>query len=149
MRRSCQYLTTQALAFTATAGRESSPGPHCGDAGAGLHDKLAKHIAYLINGAYSQVGRDRKPVLQPTAEAEKSYGDKITSMMLVFSPVQSCTPSLSNGEGELERLRKSLPPEAKAKVARLGIWGCGIDDYMAVLEEWRAEGKFSTAWTFD
>ena len=33
-----------------------------------------------------------------------------------------------------------MPPEAQMMVARSGLWGHGIEDFLSYLEEWRAEG---------
>ena len=103
-------------------------------------DGLAEHIAYIIMQSGQKAGSGTKAVIQPSEAAEAAWGDRIASMVLGFAAAQGCTPSLSNGEGELERLRDSLSPEMKAKMARLGMWGRGVDDYLTVLGEWRAKG---------
>lgn len=48
-----------------------------------------------------------------------------------------CTPSYINLEGAIDR----VPPEEQTKMARSGLWGHGIEDFIAYIEAWRAEGN--------
>jgi cation diffusion facilitator CzcD-associated flavoprotein CzcO len=51
--------------------------------------------------------------------------------------VMGCTPSYFNMEGLLDR----LPPEKQARMARSGLWGHGIEDFLKHLEAWHTEGN--------
>lgn len=98
---------------------------------------MAEHIAYIINTACSQSGNSSRVAVEPTAEAEEAYAQKIMGMALAFAPVRGCTPSYMNKEGEVDRL---VSPEDRMAKARLGVWGQGIKTFEAFLEEWREEG---------
>lgn len=48
-----------------------------------------------------------------------------------------CTPSYFNMEGVFDR----IPPEDHAKMARSGVWGYGIEDFLKHVDAWHAEGN--------
>ena len=47
------------------------------------------------------------------------------------------TPRYINVEGEVDR----APPENQMVLARSGLWGSGIEHWLALIEGWRAEGN--------
>jgi len=81
-----------------------------------------------------------KVVIEPTAEAEDLWGLRVASMALTGSAIIGCTPSYLNVEGMADMIRH-LPSEEQMKAARRGIWMKGIADYVAVIEDWRKDGK--------
>jgi len=100
---------------------------------------LAQHIAYIITTASNGKGGE-KIVIEPTAEAEDLWGSRIASMAVAGSAMIGCTPGYLNVEGMADMIRH-LPPEEQIKAARRGIWMKGITDYVAVIEDWRKDGK--------
>jgi hypothetical protein len=98
-------------------------------------DELAKHCAYILTEAErSAVG---KPfAVTSTAAAVGDWGNQVMMHALPMAPMTGCTPSYFDLEGALDR----LPPELQMQVARSGVWGHGIEDYLDRLEKWRAEG---------
>lgn len=103
------------------------------------NDMLAQHIAYIITTA-SNGKRGEKIVIEPTAEAEEQWGLRIASMAVAGSAIIGCTPGYLNLEGMADMILH-LPLEEQMKAARRGIWMKGIADYVAVIEEWRKDGK--------
>jgi hypothetical protein len=54
-----------------------------------------------------------------------------------MAAIIGCTPSYFNVEGGIDR----VPPEFQTIMARSGLWGHGIEDFMRVIEAWREEGS--------
>lgn len=102
-------------------------------------DVLARHIAYIIATGLRGNG-DEKIVIEPTAEAEDQWGSRVASMAVAGSAIIGCTPGYLNAEGMADMIRH-LPPEDRMKAARKGIWMKGVADYVAVIEDWRKDGK--------
>ncbi|KAF2095355.1 flavin-binding monooxygenase-like family protein [Rhizodiscina lignyota] len=105
-------------------------------------DQLSTHIAYILAKAAAGVDAKNKVIIEPTAEAEDQWGLRIMSMAARGAAMKGCTPSYMNSEGGLDQIFE-LPVEIQMQVARVGVWGKGILDYVSVLEQWRAEGKLS------
>ena len=103
------------------------------------NDILAQHIAYILTTA-SQRNHGEKIVIEPTAQAEDRWGSRIASMAVAGSAIIGCTPSYLNAEGMVDMIR-NLPLEDQMKAARKGIWMKGITDFVAVIEDWRKDGK--------
>jgi cation diffusion facilitator CzcD-associated flavoprotein CzcO len=98
-------------------------------------DECAKHISYILaeakrrsNGAHF--------VVAPSAEAAENWGTQIMMHSAPMGVAIGCTPGYFNLEGELAR----VPPEHHMVLARSGLWGLGIEDWVGVLENWRADG---------
>lgn len=100
-----------------------------------LLDNAATHSAYIMAEAGK---RARRPVVQPTAEAEEEWANQILAGAATFASIAGCTPSYFNKEGEAS---KAKPMEEQIKSARAAPWSKGILDYIRVIEAWRAEGK--------
>lgn len=98
---------------------------------------MAEHIAYIISTATSKFPTN-KVAVEPTAEAEEAYAQKIMGMALVSAPVAGCTPGYNNREGEVDKVSSV---EGKMAMARMGVWGQGIASFERFLEEWRREGR--------
>ena len=97
------------------------------------------HVAYLITTS------SKKSVsIHPTEAAEEDWGNRIASMKNCFAATVGCTPSLSNGEGQMEFVKDKLSPRKKAGMSRLGLWGRGVDDYLNVLQAWRSKNDLES-----
>ncbi|KAJ5587878.1 uncharacterized protein N7459_003643 [Penicillium hispanicum] len=98
-------------------------------------DELAKNAAYII--AESKRRADGKPfAVAPTAEAAEAWATQVMMHGAPLAVVLGCTPGYGNLEGDIDR----APVEKQMVMARSGIWGWGIEDFVAVIEAWRAEG---------
>lgn len=53
-----------------------------------------------------------------------------------MAAIVGCTPSYFNLEGAIDR----APPEAQIIMARSGLWGKGIEDFLECVEAWRRKG---------
>ena len=105
-------------------------------------DEVSKHVAYIISESYKRAGYGRKPALQPTQEGEEDWSRRILEMATIFGVLHGCTPGLSNLEGELDRMKDKWDDTTRMKMAKLGMWGRGVDDYLRVLEAWRKKEDF-------
>lgn len=114
-------------------------------------DVLSTHISFIISQATStasisasQSGGEctknnrAKVTVEPTVEAQQAWGDEIARRATSMAGLSSCTPSYMTGEGT--RGKPGAAPEELLKAARMGSWGKGINDYVRVIEEWRARG---------
>ena len=72
----------------------------------------------------------------PTKDAAEDWAQQIVSRALGLAAMIGCTPGYYNVEGEMDR----IPPEQQMIMARSGLWGRGIEDYVPILEQWRTEG---------
>jgi hypothetical protein len=54
-----------------------------------------------------------------------------------MAAIIGCTPSYFNLEGALDR----IPPEEQLILAKSGLWGRGIEDFLGHIEAWRADGR--------
>jgi cation diffusion facilitator CzcD-associated flavoprotein CzcO len=99
-------------------------------------DCLGKHAAYVLAEAKRKAGGQPFAVAPTTAAAE----DWATQIMMRSAPMAAiigCTPSYFNLEGAIDR----VPPEQQMTMARSGLWGHGIEDFLSHIEGWRAEGN--------
>lgn len=102
-------------------------------------DTLAGHVAYMVSTAEKQKPGQRVTI-EPTMEAESAWGMRVGSLATAGAAMMGCTPSYLNAEGMIDMIAQ-LPPEEQFKMAKRGIWGRGMIDFMKVLEEWRNEGS--------
>ena len=97
---------------------------------------LSKHCAYILTQAKQKAGG--KPfAVAPSAEAAKNWGDQVLMRSLPMAAIIGCTPGYFNNEGELDK----VPPEFQPIMAKSGLWGSGIEDFVANIEAWRNEGS--------
>ena len=106
-------------------------------------DELSTHIAYIITETCKVAGAGRRAAIQPTKSAEEAWAARILSMAPIFAAQQGCTPSYANLEGESDRLKEQMDQAQLLGMARLVLWGRGVDDYLRVLQEWRAKGDMA------
>jgi cation diffusion facilitator CzcD-associated flavoprotein CzcO len=99
-------------------------------------DALAKHSAYILAQAKKRATSTPFAVTV-TADAAKDWGMQVLMRSAPMAAQSGCTPSYFNVEGALDR----APPEFKMIMARSGLWGHGIEDFMRVVEAWRDEGN--------
>ncbi|KAF2491168.1 FAD/NAD(P)-binding domain-containing protein [Lophium mytilinum] len=98
-------------------------------------DALAKHSAYILAQAKRKAG-GRPFAVAPTAAAAQDWGMQVLMRSPPMAALAGCTPSYFNVEGGID----GAPPEAQMLMARSGLWGHGIEDFMGVVEGWRGEG---------
>lgn len=100
------------------------------------NNALATHAAYILAEAKRRA--NGKPfAITPTAAAVDNWGLQILMRSAPMAAIMGCTPSYFNLEGDLDR----VPPEEQMKMARSGLWGKGIEDFLENVEAWRAEGS--------
>jgi hypothetical protein len=101
-------------------------------------DALAKHSAHILAEAKRRAGRRHFTVASTAAEVE-DWGMQIMirSTSIPMAAISGCTPSYFNLEGGLD----CMPPEEQMKMARSGLSGHGIEDFLGHIEVWRAEGS--------
>lgn len=99
-------------------------------------DHMAKHSAYILAEAKRRA--DGKPfAISPTAAAVDDWGTQMMMRSIPMGAIVGCTPSFFNLEGSIDK----APPEEQLKMARGGLWGHGIEDFLEYIEAWRAEGN--------
>lgn len=99
-------------------------------------DEYAKHMAYILTEA-KRKANGAPFVVAPSAEAAEDWAMQVTIRSAPMAVAIGCTPGYFNLEGELDR----IPPEYQMVLARSGLWGSGIEDFIGVIEKWRADGK--------
>ncbi len=97
-------------------------------------DALAKHAAYILAEAKHKAGGQPFAVTTSIAAAE-NWGMQVLMRAAPMAAMIGCTPGYFNLEGGLDR----VPPEAQMMVARSGLWGHGIENFLEHVEMWRAE----------
>lgn len=99
-------------------------------------DALAKHTAYILTEAKRRA-KGKPFAVAPSASAAETWGTQVMMHAAPMSLAFGCTPGYFNMEGDIER----APPEKQIQMARSGLWGSGIEDFLTVIESWRAEGS--------
>jgi hypothetical protein len=56
-----------------------------------------------------------------------------------MAAIIGCTPSYFNLEGAIDRVPQQQ--QQQMQMARSGLWGHGIEDFLKYIEGWRAEGN--------
>jgi cation diffusion facilitator CzcD-associated flavoprotein CzcO len=99
-------------------------------------DVLAKLSAYILAEAKRKANGSPFTV-SPTAEASQNWGMQVLMHSAPMAAIAGCTPSYFNVEGMIDR----APPEMQMVMARSGLWGSGIEDFVRIVEAWRDEGS--------
>lgn len=99
-------------------------------------DTLAKEAAYILSEAIRKAGNEPVAVTV-TEEAVRDWGMQVLMHAAPMGVLAGCTPSYFNVEGGIDQ----APPEAQMVMARSGLWGAGIEDFVRVVEAWREEGS--------
>ncbi|OAL32581.1 hypothetical protein AYO20_07891 [Fonsecaea nubica] len=110
-----------------------------------IMDYLSEHIASILVDAAAKAksqlneaaSKTKYPfVVETTAEAEEDWTQQIAAGAYVYATMAQCPPSYFNGEGEALRIAAE-GVESQRKLARLGAWARGFDDFVQVLRRWR------------
>jgi cation diffusion facilitator CzcD-associated flavoprotein CzcO len=99
-------------------------------------DALARQSAYILAQARQRAGSKPFAVTVSAAAAE-NWGMQVLMRSAPMAAIVGCTPGYFNVEGGIDR----TPPEFQMIMARSGLWGHGIEDFMRVIEAWREEGS--------
>jgi cation diffusion facilitator CzcD-associated flavoprotein CzcO len=99
-------------------------------------DVLAKLSAYILAGAKRKAEGAPLTVTTSTKAAE-NWGMQVLMHSAPGAAIIGCTPGYFNVEGEIDR----VPPEMQMAMARSGVWGHGIEDFVRNVEAWLGEGK--------
>jgi cation diffusion facilitator CzcD-associated flavoprotein CzcO len=99
-------------------------------------DVLAKHSAYILAQA-KQKAAGSPFAVTTTATAAEDWGMQVLMRSAPMAAIVGCTPSYFNVEGGIDR----TPPEFQMIMARSGLWGHGIEDFVRIVETWREEGS--------
>ena len=102
-----------------------------------LLDILTTHIGYIIAKATQKAPDGRNPVVEPTVEAQEAWAQLIAGGAVTFAAFSGCTPSYYNREGKSDEMTM----DQKMKAARLSLWPNGFENYLKMLEAWRADGR--------
>ncbi|KAJ5974974.1 hypothetical protein N7481_008681 [Penicillium waksmanii] len=98
--------------------------------------EYAKHAAYILSEAKRQA--NGKPfAVAPTAEAAENWAQLVLMNSAAMAVIVGCTLGYYNLEGELAL----LPVEYQAIAAWSTLWGTGMEDWLDVIEKWRAVGR--------
>ena len=99
-------------------------------------DALAKHSAYILSQSLKKA--DGKPfAVSSSKEAADNWAMEVMMRAAPMAAIIGCTPSYFNLEGAIDR----IPPEAQRILAKSGLWGKGIEDFLGHIEAWRADGR--------
>lgn len=103
-------------------------------------DVMATHMASAIKKARQKLascdgGAQQKLVVEPTAEGEEAWTQRVLETASGFGCIEGCTPSYGTGEG-----KRAKSKAEEASVARAGNWGEGFLDYASIVEDWDTKG---------
>jgi cation diffusion facilitator CzcD-associated flavoprotein CzcO len=99
-------------------------------------DAHAKNSAYILTEAKRRAGSSLFSVATTSAAAE-AWGMEVLMHSAPMAALIGCTPGYFNVEGAIDR----APPEMQVVMARSGLWGQGIEDFVRILEAWQQEGS--------
>ena len=100
-------------------------------------DVGTEHAVHIIKEAEAKAGADA--IVEVSSAAEEAWSLEIMQRAGWFATVMGCTPGYITSEGEA--LRQTGDPMEMAKKARGGNWSQGMESFIKVLEEYRAEGS--------
>ena len=91
-------------------------------------DNLGKHAAYILSESKRRAGG--KPFeVAPTKEATQGWALQVLMRSAPMAAIVGCTPSYFNLEGAIDK----APPEVQMLMAKSGLWGHGIEDYLSLI----------------
>lgn len=99
-------------------------------------DEYAKHISYILVEVKRRAGGASFAVA-PSVEAAEDWARQLMMNCAPMGVGIGCTPGYFNLEGDIDR----ATPEQRGVMTRSGLWGKGVEDWLRVLEGWRAEGS--------
>ena len=94
-------------------------------------DFLAKHSAHILGEARRKAG-GKLFTVTATKTATDDWGMQVLMHSFPGAAILGCTPGYFNNDGELAR----APPEKQMVIARSGVWGHGIEDYLQTVGAW-------------
>ncbi|KAL3457936.1 hypothetical protein BJX64DRAFT_280259 [Aspergillus heterothallicus] len=102
-------------------------------------DQLATHVAYIMSQAVERAKSSRASsvVVEPSAEAEEKWAQRVVRGAATLAPLASCIAAL----GQSPTGGRAAAPEEQKTAARLSTWREGIASYVEELEAWRATGE--------
>lgn len=100
-------------------------------------DEYAKHMSYILSEAKRRADNGTHFVVAPSMEAAEDWGMQVLGHSAPMGVAMGCTPGYFNLEGDLDR----VPPEQQMVLARSGLWGLGIEHWLGMIENWRADGN--------
>ncbi|KAL2022401.1 hypothetical protein VTK56DRAFT_5468 [Thermocarpiscus australiensis] len=100
-------------------------------------DVGAEHVVHIIATAEARAGPGA--VVEVTSEAEAAWSVEIMKRAAWFATVMGCTPGYVTSEGEA--LRQPQDPAEMMKKSRTGNWSEGMESFLNVLQEYRADGS--------
>ncbi|KAJ4289581.1 hypothetical protein N0V90_010910 [Kalmusia sp. IMI 367209] len=98
-------------------------------------DFLAKHSAHILAEA-KRKAKGKSFAVTATKAATDDWGTQVLMHSFPGAAILGCTPGYINVEGELAR----APPEKQMVIARSGVWGHGIEDFVRTVEAWYEKG---------
>lgn len=110
-------------------------------------DSMAQHAAYIISQAESRASANdnaappspKSYAIEPTHAAAEDWANQVMMRAAGLAGMRGCTPSYLNLEGALDRVGEN-DVQAQLKAAKSAIWGQGVEDFLRVLEGWKARG---------
>lgn len=99
-------------------------------------DEYAKHISYILAEAKHRANGAHFVVVA-SAEAVEDWGMQVMMHSAPMGVAIGCTPGYFNLEGDLDRVL----PEQQMVLARSGLWGSGIEHWLEIIENWRADSE--------
>jgi hypothetical protein len=100
-------------------------------------DVGVEHVAHIIEKAEAKAGGNA--VVEVTSEAEEAWALEIMRRAGWFASVMGCTPGYVTSEGE--SLRQPGDQMEMAKKARGSGWTEGMESFLKLLQEYRADGS--------
>ncbi|KAH7130024.1 monooxygenase [Dendryphion nanum] len=94
----------------------------------GILAKLAAHIW----GEADCKAKGGGFAVSPSAEAAEKWGACVLMNSVPMAAIIGCTPGYFNVEGTLDR----VPAEQQPLLARSGLWGNGIEDFVRIVNGW-------------
>ncbi|KAJ6036078.1 hypothetical protein N7540_000357 [Penicillium herquei] len=101
-------------------------------------DELAKHAAYIL-AECKRRAKGAKFAVAPSMDAAEEWAMQVIMRSAPFGVIAGCTPGYFNLEGDIEK----VTPEKMMVLARSGLWGSGIENWIDVIEKWRDEGSMT------
>lgn len=99
-------------------------------------DALARESAHILAEAKRRA--EGCPfTVRTSAAAAQDWGMQVLMRSAPMAAIIGCTPGYFNVEGGIDK----VPPEYQMILAKSGLWGHGIEDFMSVIDAWREEGS--------
>ncbi|KAK3328057.1 hypothetical protein B0T19DRAFT_441978 [Cercophora scortea] len=97
-----------------------------------------EHIVQIIAMAEARVGEGSRAVVEVTSAAEEAWCYEVMKGAGAYAGFAGCTPGYITSEGQ-----KTTDPVEMMRKARLVPWSGGMESFVEVLEQYRAEGSLA------